>query len=61
MRQIQYRLRVNGQVMVTGYTWDEARAVRATLAREYSGVVTLEAYVEAIRVHNDERIPEQAA
>lgn len=56
MVQVQYRLRVNGQVMATGYTWDEARTVRAALARECPGIVTIEAYVEACTMPT-ERLP----
>ena len=46
--QIQYRLRYNGVVLATGYTYTEARQHQATLARQYPGVVTIEAYGEGV-------------
>ena len=50
MAQTQYRLSYNGQLMVTGYTWDEACTVQATLAQEFPGIVALEAYQEEKRI-----------
>ena len=48
MGQTQYRLRYNGMVLATGYTYTMARQHQATLAREFPGEVTIEAYVDGV-------------